>query len=86
MLSKIESVTVKSKSIVDAEKRVIRKASMEVARAVQDAVRVLRIMIFLHSAKDFSSVLRLYGMEDSSGTEWKTAEKMSYFFNEKNEA
>lgn len=69
MLSKIESVTVKSKSIVDAEKRVIRKASMEVARAVQDAARVLRIVIFLHSAKDFSSVLRLYGIENPSETE-----------------
>lgn len=69
MLNKIESITVKSKSIVDAEKRVIRKTSMEVARTVQDAVRIFRIIIFLRSAKDFSSVLKLYGMEDSSGTE-----------------
>jgi hypothetical protein len=42
---------------------------MEVARAVQDAARVLRIVIFLHSAKDFSSVLRLYGIENPSETE-----------------
>jgi hypothetical protein len=30
---------------------------------------VLRIMILLRSAKDFSSILRLYGIENSSKTE-----------------
>jgi hypothetical protein len=50
-------------------KRAIRTVSMEVARAVQDAARVLRIVIFLHSAKDFPSVLRLYGIENPSETE-----------------
>jgi hypothetical protein len=45
-------------------KGAIRKASVEVASAVRNAARILRIMTFLHSAKDFSSVLRLYGIED----------------------
>jgi hypothetical protein len=44
-------------------------ASEEVGRAVQEAAHVLRIMVFLHSTKDFPSVLRLYGMEVSSETE-----------------
>lgn len=69
MLSKTESVTTKFKSIIDAEKRAIQKASMEVARAAQDAARVVRIIIFLHSVKDFPSVLRLYGIEESSEAE-----------------
>jgi hypothetical protein len=42
-----------------------RTARMEVGRAVQDAARIIRIMTSLHSAKDFQSVLRLYGIEDS---------------------
>ena len=55
--------------MVDAQKRVIRTASREVVRAAQEAVHVLRIAIFLHSAKDFSSVLGLYGTEGPSTTE-----------------
>jgi hypothetical protein len=50
-------------------KRAIRTARLKVAKAVQDAARVLRIMIFLHSAKDFPSALRLYGIEEPSWTE-----------------
>jgi hypothetical protein len=50
-------------------KRVVRTASEEVASAVQDAAHVLRIMILLRSAKDFPSILRLYGIESSSKTE-----------------
>jgi hypothetical protein len=65
VLIKMESVTMKFKSTVDAEKRFIRKVNKEVARTGQDAVHVLRVMIFLHSAKDFPSVLKLYGMENS---------------------
>lgn len=68
MLSKMQSVTAKFKTIIDAVKRSIRTARMELARAAKDAVRVLRIVIFLHSAKDFPSVLRLYGIEESSHT------------------
>lgn len=69
MVSTVESVAMKFKSITDARKRAIRTASIEVARAAQGAAHVLRIVIFLHSAKDFPSVLRLYGIEDSSKTE-----------------
>lgn len=65
MLIRMESVTKKFKSTIDAEKGFIRKVSKEVARAGQDAVHVLRVMIFLHSAKDFPSALKLYGIENS---------------------
>jgi hypothetical protein len=60
----MECLPVKFKSQVDAEKRFIRKVYMEVVRAGQEAVHVLKIMVFLHSAKDFQSVLKLYGMEN----------------------
>jgi len=40
-------------------------ASLEVGRAVKDAARLLKIITFLHSAKDLQSLLRLYGIEDS---------------------
>jgi len=43
----------------------LSSARIEVGRAVQDAARILRIMTFLHSAKDLHSVLKLYGIEDS---------------------
>jgi hypothetical protein len=41
---------------------------MKAVGAVQDAARVLRVMAFLHSAKDLPSILRLYGIENSSET------------------
>jgi len=69
MLSRMESVTAKFKTVIDAEKRAFRTARMTVERAAQDAARVLRIIVFLHSAKDFPSVLRLYGVEESSVAE-----------------
>ena len=42
-------------------------ASLEVGRSVKDVARILKIMTFLHSAKDLRSVLRLYGIEESHG-------------------
>jgi hypothetical protein len=69
MMSRMESVTAKFKTVIDNEKRAFRTARMTVGRTTQDAARVLRIIIFLHSAKDFPSVLRLYGIEESSVTE-----------------
>jgi hypothetical protein len=69
MLSRIEWVSVKSKKVINAGRRALRTAGKEAARAVQDAVHVIKVMMFLHSAKDFPSVLRLYGMENPSGTE-----------------
>ena len=65
MLRKIDSITMKFKRVIGVEERAIRTAGIEVARSAREAVRVLRIAIFLHSAEDFSSVLRLYGIEDS---------------------
>jgi len=50
-------------------KRVVRTAGEEVASAAQDATHVLRIMVLLRYSKDFSSILRLYGIESSSKTE-----------------
>jgi hypothetical protein len=44
--------------------RSFRTARTEVGKAVQDVVHIIRIMTFLHSAKDLPSVLRLYGIED----------------------
>ena len=45
--------------------RFVQRASWEVSRAVKDALRMLRIIVFLHSAEDLQSVLRLYGVRDS---------------------
>ena len=45
--------------------RSFQTASLEAGKALKDAVRILRIITFLHSAKDLQSVLRLHGIEDS---------------------
>jgi len=50
-------------------RRFAHKISAEAVKTLRDAVRVLRIVVFLHSAKDFPSVLKLYGAEDSSVTD-----------------
>jgi hypothetical protein len=47
-------------------KRATRAASAEVAGTVQDVAHVLRIIIFLRFAKDFPSILKLYGVESLS--------------------
>jgi hypothetical protein len=46
-------------------KQTVRTAKREAVHAVQEAGRIFRIVVFLHSANDFPSVLRLYGIEDS---------------------
>jgi hypothetical protein len=63
-LIKMKSITVKFKRTVDAEKRFVRKVRVEVVKGGKEAAHIVKIMIFLHSAKDFQSVLRLYGMEN----------------------
>jgi len=63
MSSKMESLTINFKRLLGDGKRTVQKVSMEVARSLQDSAQVFRIMIFLHSAKDFPSVLKLYGIE-----------------------
>jgi hypothetical protein len=52
MLSEKGSVA-KKLSIVEARERFVRTVKMEAGRAFQDATRVIRIMIFLHSARFF---------------------------------
>jgi hypothetical protein len=47
-------------------RRFARKIRVEAVRTWRDVARVFRIMVFLHSAKDLSSVLQLYGAEDPS--------------------
>jgi hypothetical protein len=53
MLSEKGSVAEKFNSLVDAERRFVRTVKMEAGRAFQDAACVVRIMIFLHSTRDF---------------------------------
>ena len=74
-MGKKELEPVKFESIVDARKRVARARTKKVARAAQDVGRVLKIMIFLPFASNFRSILRLYGMDDSSGIERRATEK-----------
>jgi hypothetical protein len=69
MSSRKESLTMKFRRMVDAVKRAVGKVRAEVGSAIRDAVRVFRIAILLHSAKDFPSALKLYGIEDSSQNE-----------------
>ena len=52
-------------------KRNISTFSAKAASAVREAAHVFRIMVSLHSAKDFPSVLRLYGI----GTVQRSNEK-----------
>ncbi|MGD0979206.1 MAG: hypothetical protein ABR962_08720 [Candidatus Bathyarchaeia archaeon] len=51
--------------VVEWATRFFQTASLEVGRALKDAVRMFRVITFLHSAKDLQSVLRLYRIEDS---------------------
>lgn len=44
-------------------KLAVRTAISEVVRTLQNAALVLKVMIFVHSTKDFESLLKLYGIE-----------------------
>jgi hypothetical protein len=65
MLSKTESLTIRLEDRVKAWKRAVLRACIGLVKAAKDGIRVLKIMVFLHSATDFTSVLRLYGIEGS---------------------
>jgi hypothetical protein len=52
---------------------------MEAVKTVEEAARVLRIMILLHTAKDFPSALRLYEIKTLNELNEKTAENVSHF-------
>ena len=47
----------------------VRAAATRVVELLKEVGRMLRIILFLHSARDFSSVLRPYGMGDYSRDE-----------------
>jgi hypothetical protein len=46
----------------------VHTISKKVAKAIIESAHVFRIMVCLHSAKDFPSVLRIYGIENISKT------------------
>jgi bacterioferritin (cytochrome b1) len=46
--------------------RSFQTASWEVSRSVKNALRMQRIIVFLHSAEDLQFIMRLYGIEDSN--------------------
>jgi hypothetical protein len=75
----MRKVTVCYSAFNEHLKRTVRKARRETAKAARDTSRVFRIMILLPYAKDSSSVLRLYGIENSPKTEVKRADKTSLY-------
>jgi len=46
----------------------VHAISKKAATAMREMAHIFRIMICLHSAKDFPSVLRIYGIENTSKT------------------
>ena len=66
MLIRTRKLSIKLECITMVGRRFARKITVEAARTLRGAVQVFRIMVFLHSAKDLSSVLKLYGAEDLS--------------------
>jgi hypothetical protein len=49
--------------LLGCTKRDASTVSTRVPSAAREAAHVIRIMVCLHCAKDFSSVLRLYGIQ-----------------------
>ena len=45
--------------------RFFQTASRKASKTVKDTLRMLKIIVFLHSAEDMQSVLRLYGIQNS---------------------
>jgi hypothetical protein len=45
-------------------KSAVRTTNTEATKVAHEATQVLKIIVFLPSAKDLPSVLRLYGIED----------------------
>lgn len=66
MLIKARKLSIKLECMTMVGRRFARKIRVEAARTLRGVVRIFRIMVFLHSAKDLSSVLKLYGAEDLS--------------------
>ena len=66
LLNRARKLNMKLECMAMEGRRLAHKISVEAVKTAREAVRVLKIMILLHSAKDFPSVLKLYGAEDSS--------------------
>jgi hypothetical protein len=64
--AKTSKVATSHPPFAERVKHAVRTATIEVARAVQEASRILKIITFLPSAKDLPSFLKLYGIEDST--------------------
>ena len=66
LLIEERKLSMKLEGLIADERRFAREIRAGAVKTVRNAVRVLRIIIFLHSARDLSSVLKLYGAEDLS--------------------
>jgi hypothetical protein len=66
LLIRARKLSTKFECMTTVGRRFVRKIRVEALRILRDVARVFRIMVFLHSAKDLSSVLKLYGAEDPS--------------------
>ena len=69
LLIEERKLSMKLEGLIADERRFAREIRAGAVKTVRNAVRVLRIIIFLHSARDFSSVLKLYGAEATSATD-----------------
>lgn len=69
VMLEIESFVVKCRILVAKMNRAFQDEKTEVLRSVHETLRVFRIMLFLHSAKDFAAILRLYGKDVPPGSE-----------------
>lgn len=69
LLIEERKLSMKLEGLIADKRRFAREIRAWAVKTVRNAVHVLRIMIFLHSARDFSSVLKLYGAEAASVTD-----------------
>lgn len=59
--------TVNHLSIKDRARSIFHTAIMKAKTDIREAAHVFKIMVFLHTAKDFPTVLKVYGIESTSG-------------------
>ena len=69
LLIEERKLSMKLEGLIANKRRFAREIRAGAVKTVRNEVRVLRIIIFLHSAMDFSSVLKLYGAEATSVTD-----------------
>lgn len=68
-MTEIKWFGVKCRILVAKMNHALQNARTEAGKSVHETLRVFRIMFFLHSAKDFAAILRLYGKDVPSGPE-----------------